>query len=199
MDEKNPETLLLVICGVSGAGKSLVGGELSTILNCPYVDADDLHPLANVQKMMRHEPLTDDDRWPWLELVAARMRQAADEGRSLILACSALKHSYREILRVHKSVRFFLLDVSVDELHRRLRGRRHFFPEDLLSSQLAALEPPTPDETDVFRINGNKTPLEIARDILSQIPSDELPLHCRPIDNCLPGEETPLERDLSGE
>lgn len=195
MEDNPTESLLLVICGVSGAGKSLVGGELSTFLDCPYVDADDLHPLANVQKMMRHEPLTDEDRWPWLDLVAARMRQAADEGRSLILACSALKHSYREILRVHKSVRFFLLDVSFDELHRRLRNRRHFFPEDLLASQLAALEPPAADETDVFRINGNKTPLEIARDILSQIPSEELPLRCRPIDNCLPGEGSMPQQD----
>jgi gluconokinase len=125
--------------GVSGAGKTTIGQALAAALGWPFVEADELHPPANVAKMARGEPLDDADRAPWLEAVAARMR-ALDDG---VIACSALRERYRDVLRVRPDVRFILLDVPRALLEQRLAARRgHFMPPSLLPSQLATLERP---------------------------------------------------------
>jgi gluconokinase len=137
---------LLVVMGVSGSGKSTVGSALAAELRVPFVDADDLHPLANVEKMASGIPLTDDDRWPWLRLVGERLAGAGATG--MVVACSALKRSYRDAIRAEApGVRFVFLDASRALLEARVANRpTHFMPASLLDSQLAALEPLASDE-----------------------------------------------------
>lgn len=141
----------VVVMGVSGCGKSTVGVALAERLRVPFVDADDLHPEANIAKMASGQPLDDADRRPWLEVVG---RWLAEQPDGAVTACSALQRSYRDLLRQHApGVRFVHLDGSREVLERRQAGRRgHFMPASLLDSQLATLEPLAPDE-DGFAID----------------------------------------------
>ena len=138
----------LVMMGVSGSGKTTVGTLLASDLNVPFIDADDLHPAANKEKMASGHPLTDDDRWPWLALVGDALR---DAGNGVVVACSALKRSYRDAIRTQApDVRFVYLEGSREVLADRLAKRRgHFMPPGLLDSQLATLEPLQSDEAGV--------------------------------------------------
>jgi len=138
----------VVVMGVSGSGKSTVGAALAGRLRVPYEDADDLHPTANVEKMTRGEPLDDHDRWPWLERVGEWL--AAHE-RGGVIACSALKRTYRDQLRHHcPSVEFLHLEGGRDLIEGRQSSRPgHFMPSSLLTSQLETLEPLAPDERGV--------------------------------------------------
>ena len=138
-------SLRVVIMGVSGCGKSSVGEALSRRLAIPYRDGDDLHPPENVEKMRAGIPLTDEDRAPWLAKVAAELATAAP----LIIGCSALKRRYRDLIRAGAGgpVRFVHLTGSRDLIAARMSRRTgHYMPLALLDSQLAALEPPGPDE-----------------------------------------------------
>ena len=138
-------TLRVVIMGVSGCGKSSVGEGLSARLGVPYRDGDDLHPPANVEKMRAGVPLTDDDRWPWLDGVA---RVLATEA-SVIVGCSALRRAYRDRIRAGASgpVTFVHLAGSRDVIASRMAEREgHYMPLSLLDSQFATLEAPGPDE-----------------------------------------------------
>ena len=129
--------MIVVVMGVSGAGKTTVGRAVAAALGWPFVDADELHPRANLEKMARGEPLDDADRAPWLAAVADKMRALPDG----VVACSALKRAYRQQLHVRDDVRFVLLDVPATELARRLERRKgHYMPASLLASQLATLE-----------------------------------------------------------
>lgn len=138
----------IVMMGVSGSGKTTVGEALAQRLGVPFRDADEFHPKSNVQKMSAGIPLTDADRWPWLDAIAAAIRKTPpDEG--IVVSCSALKRLYRD--RIAKSagrpVVFAHLDGPKAVLAERLKGRRgHFFPPSLLDSQLATLEPLAGDE-----------------------------------------------------
>jgi gluconokinase len=143
----------LVIMGVSGSGKTTVGQDLAARIDgSVFLDADDLHPAANVEKMRSGIPLTDLDRAPWLDAVGRAMRDITRSGRTPVIACSALKHAYRlRILAEEPEAFFVLLDVDRTELERRLRERKHhYMPVSLLDSQLATLERPTPDEPGVI-------------------------------------------------
>ncbi|MEN3286059.1 MAG: gluconokinase [Bradyrhizobium sp.] len=138
----------LVVMGVAGSGKSTIGEALSQRLGWRYEDGDSFHPAANVAKMSAGQPLTDDDRWPWLEAIAAEIERCRQVGQHIIIACSALKRAYRDIL-VHgrDDVRMVYLNGSHDLIADRLGHRKgHFMPPGLLDSQFATLEPPSPDE-----------------------------------------------------
>lgn len=138
-------TLRVVVMGVSGCGKSSVGAAMGALLDVPYIDGDDLHPAENVAKMAAGVPLTDADRWPWLDRVAAVLAERAP----VIVGCSALKRAYRDRIRAGAGgpVRFVHLAGSRAVIGARMAARTgHYMPATLLDSQFAALEPPGPDE-----------------------------------------------------
>jgi carbohydrate kinase (thermoresistant glucokinase family) len=134
----------VILMGVSGSGKSTVGASLAQRLECPFLDADDFHPAANVEKMKRGIPLNDEDRMPWLRRLHDELEHRLGSGASVVLGCSALKESYRKILEEGLSqIDFVFLDVDQLTLTERLEKRKaHFFPKELLESQFAALERP---------------------------------------------------------
>lgn len=159
-------TLRMVIMGVAGCGKSSVGEALSQRLHIPYRDGDDLHTPQAVEKMRQGIPLTDEDRWPWLDRVAATLASEAP----ILLGCSALKRAYRDRIRSGAGgpVTFVHLSGSRELIAARMAARTgHYMPTSLLDSQFAALEPPGPDEAITVDID---RPLEaIADAILTQL------------------------------
>ena len=145
MDEKP----LIVVMGVAGSGKTTVASQLAERLGVPFVEGDSLHPPANVRKMASGIPLTDEDRLPWLKAIGERMEAERATGQGVVVACSALKHAYRDTLRanVHGKMHFLLLDGSRQLIGERIKKRKgHFMPPALLDSQFATLEKPTPEE-----------------------------------------------------
>lgn len=144
-----PEARIVIVMGVSGTGKTTVGAPMAKQLGWDFAEGDSFHPPENVAKMSSGTPLTDADRWPWLAQLAQWIDQHLEAGASGIVTCSALKRSYRTVLRKgHESEVFFLhLAGTREQLTERLQQRRgHFMPPGLLSSQLADLEPLGPDE-----------------------------------------------------
>ena len=136
--------LAVVVMGVSGCGKTAVGSLLAQRLGARFIDADDLHPPANVEKMRAGIPLDDADRAPWLRLLNARLREVTAAGEPVVLACSALKQRYRDTLAEGLSgLRFVHLAGSRELIAARLAARQHrYMPTTLLDSQFATLEPP---------------------------------------------------------
>lgn len=137
----------VVVMGVSGAGKSTVGQLFARRIGAPFIEGDDLHPEVNRRKMAGGVPLTEEDRIPWLKAVAAKIREA--EASDVVVTCSALRRSYRDLIRAESGcpVIFVLLTADAAILGQRLQARQgHFMPAALLESQLALLEPPWPDE-----------------------------------------------------
>jgi gluconokinase len=140
---------VLVLMGVSGCGKSTVAGLLAGRLGWDFEEGDDLHPPANIDKMASGHPLDDEDRWPWLAKVAQWIAEHTRAGRPGIITCSALKKSYRDVLRGEHVV-FVYLAGTREQIARRLAARHgHYMPESLLDSQFDALEPPTPEENSI--------------------------------------------------
>lgn len=160
--------MIAVLTGVSGSGKSTLGNVLADRLHWVFEDGDVLHPAANIAKMRAGTPLTDADRWPWLRAVAGWMDERIAAGDSAIVACSALKRSYRDLLRQGRpQVRLVYLAVDRDVLADRLTARHgHFFHVGMLDSQFAALEPPGPDEG-VVTVNASAPARVVADEILS--------------------------------
>jgi gluconokinase len=140
--------LVIVLMGVSGCGKSTVGGELSQVLGWPFRDADSFHPPANIDKMRRSIPLTDEDRWPWLDAIASWIGTRLAGREPGIVSCSALKRVYRHRIGARRQgVRLVYLLGSQDIIAARLAARTgHFMPPTLLASQFATLEEPGPEE-----------------------------------------------------
>ena len=144
-----PAIPVTIIMGVSACGKSTYARALVAASGARFVEGDDLHGAANIARMQAGIALTDDDRWPWLDRIAAAVNEALSEGASVVATCSALRRAYRDRLRagIAAPVRFVLLDVPRDELRRRMAERPgHFMPPELLDSQLATLEWPGADE-----------------------------------------------------
>jgi gluconokinase len=141
---------LYVVMGVAGSGKSLIGAALARALDVDFVEGDDYHSAENLARMAAGIPLTDDDRLGWLRAIAKRIREAKDARTGLVVACSALKRSYRDLLRNESgapSLQFVLLRGDRALIAARLAARRgHFMPPTLLDSQFATLEEPSPDE-----------------------------------------------------
>jgi gluconokinase len=141
----------LVVMGVSGSGKSTIGEHLASRIGWIFEDGDQFHPASNISKMHAGQPLTDDDRWPWLRAIAAEIDRVCRADGHVVIACSALKRAYRDIL-VHgrRDVRIVYLDGSQHLIAGRLAKRTgHFMPPDLLPSQFRTLEPPGSDENPV--------------------------------------------------
>jgi gluconokinase len=151
--------VVVILMGVAGAGKTVIGRALANATGWPFVDADDYHSPANIEKMRRGQPLSDADRAPWLEALRGVMTRALDRREHLVLACSALKEQYRETLRHGlRTVRIVHLHADEATLRRRLETRPdHFARPNLLASQLATLEPPT----DALTIDAAQTPEQI--------------------------------------
>jgi gluconokinase len=150
---------VLVVMGVSGTGKSTVARSLADALGWPMEEGDDLHPEANVDKMEPGIPLTDDDRWPWLDRVGEWIDGQGRKNEPGIVTCSALKRAYRDRLR-RPNVTFVHLSGTRDAIRRRMAAREgHFMPLSLLDSQLETLEPPGPDEQ-VITVDLGGTPEE---------------------------------------
>lgn len=147
---------ILIVMGVSGAGKTTVGEALAKRLGWQFIEGDDFHPAANVEKMAAGHPLTDADRAPWLAALRHRIEEILRARGSAVIACSALKHSYRSVLAGDeggREIQFVHLDVSPEELKRRLvRRHGHFMPPELLASQLATLE----ESHTAFRADGEQ-------------------------------------------
>ena len=163
----SPPTVLVVM-GVSGTGKSTVAGLLAGHLGWPLQEGDDLHPAANVDKMEQGIPLTDDDRWPWLEKIGGWIDEQGRQNEPGIVTCSALKHAYRDRLR-RPNVVFVYLAGTRDGIRRRMAAREgHFMPLSLLDSQLETLEPPGSDEQ-VITVDLGGTPQEEVATVLYEL------------------------------
>ena len=147
--EQGP-TRHIVVMGVSGCGKSTVAEGVAEILDLPFAEADRFHPKSNIEKMSSSIPLTDEDRYPWLRELAAWMTEQSGEGRSTVMACSALRREYRDILRTGPpSVEFVHLHGPMEVIAARMAEREHFMPGSLLQSQFDTLEDLEPDEDGV--------------------------------------------------
>jgi gluconokinase len=160
----------LVVMGVSGSGKSTIADALAKKLSWIYEDGDRFHPPSNVAKMSAGHPLTDEDRWPWLQAIADEIDRVCKAGQHAVIACSALKRAYREVL-VHgrTDVRIVFLDGTKDLIASRLAQRKgHFMPPELLDSQFKTLEPPDTGENPVT-VSIDASIDTIVADIIAQL------------------------------
>jgi gluconokinase len=154
--------MIVIVMGVVGAGKTTVGRMLADQLHWEFADADDFHPPSNVEKIRDGIPLTDADRKPWLDLLHQAITQWIATGKSVVLACSALKASYRSKLKVSQEVRFVFLKGSAALIAERLHERHgHFAGESILASQLADLEEPE----DALTVDISSSPHQIVEEI----------------------------------
>jgi gluconokinase len=158
--------MIVIVMGVVGAGKTTVGSLLAAQLGWEFADADDFHPPTNVEKIRRGIPLTDDDRRPWLARLRTEIGHWIASGRNVVLACSALKRSYRRTLEAGPEVRFVYLKGSVEVIAERLRVRQgHFAGGQILASQFADLEEPE----DAITAETTSTPQQIVDEIRQKL------------------------------
>jgi gluconokinase len=161
--------VIVIVFGVSGAGKTTIGKLLAEELGWKFYEADDFHPRANIEKMHSGRPLTDDDRWPWLERLREQIARSLASKEDAVLACSALKRAYRSRLRVSDDVRFVFLHGDYALIENQLRGRRdHFMNPALLKSQFADLEKPQPDEN-ALTIELGRTSEDLVNEIKTKL------------------------------
>jgi gluconokinase len=163
----SPCMTILVAMGVSGSGKTTVGRGLAEALGWTFIEGDDLHPEANVEKMARGIPLTDEDRQPWLQAIRQRIDQLIEAGESAVISCSALKQAYREFLAAGRDeVSFVYLKGSFELMRERLAKRKgHYMPLSLLASQFDALQEPA----DAIVVDVEQSPESIIRQILQAL------------------------------
>ena len=161
--------MILIIFGVSGAGKTTIGELLARELGWHFLEADDFHPASNIEKMRDGLPLTDEDRWPWLDCLRKQIEQLVSGGQNAVLACSALKRAYRYRLRVGDEVKFVFLRGDYALVEKQLRTRHgHFMSTALLQSQFDDLEEPQPDEN-VLTIELGRPPEGIVERIKAKL------------------------------
>jgi gluconokinase len=162
--------IAVIAMGVSGCGKSTLGALLADRLGWAFEDGDAFHPPQNVEKMRAGTPLTDDDRWPWLDAIVARIARARAEGGGVVIACSALKRAYRDRLRAGAGdVRFLHLTGDPALIMARQAARTgHYMPASLLASQFATLEPPD-TEADVIDLDVDAEPSAIAQKAIAAL------------------------------
>ena len=161
--------MIVIVFGVSGAGKTTIGKLLAEQFGWRFYEADDFHPSANIEKMRSGHPLTDKDRRPWLNLLREQITRSLAAKENAVLACSALKRAYRERLRVSDDVKFVFLRGNYALIERQLRRRRgHFMNPALLQSQFADLEEPEPDE-DAITIELGRSPEELVEQIKAKL------------------------------
>jgi len=161
--------VIVIVFGVSGAGKTTIGNLLAKDLGWRFLEADDFHPRPNIDKMRRGIPLTDDDRWPWLDSLREQVKKCIEARQNAVLACSALKRAYRQHLRVSAEVKLVFLCGDYPLIAGQLRHRRgHFMNPELLKSQFADLEEPGPNE-DVLTIELGQTPQELVEKIKTKL------------------------------
>lgn len=152
MDQTRPDQnrppVIVVVMGVSGSGKSVIGSALARTLGARFAEGDSFHPPANISRMSAGMPLRDEDRWGWLDAIAVDIANAERGGENLVIACSALKRIYRDRLRLaSRHLRFVYLDLPRDVAAERVASRKdHFMPASLIDSQFADLQPPASDE-----------------------------------------------------
>jgi gluconokinase len=163
----------LIVMGVSGSGKSTIAEALGKRLGWRFEDGDSFHPASNVAKMSAGHALTDEDRWPWLNAIADEIGRTCAAGGHVIIACSALKAAYRDVLlRGRKDVRFIFLDGSQELIAGRLAGRKgHFMPPGLLASQFGTLELPEAGEH-VVTVSIDAPVEAIVDDVVRQLKPD---------------------------
>lgn len=163
--------MILIVAGVAGSGKTTIGKVVASRLGWTFADGDDMHPQANIAKMRAGQPLTDEDRQPWLATLAEWLDNCIRDGQNAVLACSALRRSYRsQLLQGRPQVVMCFLAVSRDDDEKRMLARKgHFFREPLLASQFATLELPQ-DEERVYVVQPDERPPdELADAIISQL------------------------------
>jgi gluconokinase len=190
-DDQNDRSqpIVLVVMGVTGTGKSTVAGILAGRLGWDLAEGDDLHPAANVAKMASGQPLTDEDRWPWLARISAWIQVHTQSGTPGVITCSALRRAYRDRLR-EPGVVFVHLAGTREQIAARLTARmNHFMPPALLDSQLSTLEPLTPDEAGIV-VDLARQPTQEVREIMQK-------LHLEPVD--YPPDDVDVEGDTAGE
>ncbi len=160
--------MTVIVAGVSGSGKTTVGELLAERLGWQFTDGDSLHPAANIAKMAHGEPLTDEDRAPWLHRIGERIDADEGAGRRSVVACSALRRQYRaELLRDRPETWMAFLMIGYDAACERLAARRgHFFDAALLGTQFSALERPGPDEERVVQVPVRDEPDQVASEII---------------------------------
>ena len=160
----------IIVMGVSGSGKSTIGALLAEALAWPFADADGFHPAENVAKMAAGQPLTDEDRWPWLDAIAAYIGASRTAEQPVVVACSALRRAYRDRLRAgHKDLIFLHLAGEAGLIGERQAARQgHFMPPSLMASQFATLEDPAA-EADAVTVSVSASPHEVVATAIDQL------------------------------
>jgi len=156
--------MIIIVMGVSGCGKTTIGKALAKTLNIKFYDGDDFHPQANIQKMSAGNPLNDTDREPWLKTLATNTQKWEADGGAIV-ACSALKESYRKILQSKTKVRWIYLKASYETIYKRMKNRTHFMKPGMLQSQFDTLEEPTYG----IHIDATLPPNEIVSNIIRNL------------------------------
>jgi gluconokinase len=167
-DARRP--IIIVVMGVSGSGKTVIGSGLADALGGRFAEGDRFHPSENISRMSAGLPLRDEDRWGWLDAIATEISEAERQGETLVVACSALKRVYRDRLRLaSRRLRFVYLEIGRDDAAARVAARKgHFMPASLIDSQFAALEPPAADEN-ALTLDAAGDPAELVAFAASEI------------------------------